>query len=217
MEVPVGATSKNAMVPLTTMNTTNILFICGGAFPDLDEIIKTRLNKKSSMGFDADLKDKYDNDPDILQKVTTDDLREYGMIPEFLGRLPVVYALQHLTKEMYIRILTEPKNAILKQYKKLLSMDEVDLVFDESALNAIAEKALEKKTGARALRSIIEEFMLDIMYEIPKDDSIGRVTITGDYINKNGAPVIDLRGVSVDQPALTSGTLEQSPKLSMNN
>lgn len=169
------------------------------------------------MGFDADLKDKYDNDPDILQKVTTDDLREYGMIPEFLGRLPVVYALQHLTKEMYIRILTEPKNAILKQYKKLLSMDEVDLVFDESALNAIAEKALEKKTGARALRSIIEEFMLDIMYEIPKDDSIGRVTITGDYINKNGAPVIDLRGVSVDQPALTSGTLEQSPKLSMNN
>lgn len=217
VEVPVGATSKNAMVPLTTMNTTNILFICGGAFPDLDEIIKTRLNKKSSMGFDADLKDKYDNDPDILQKVTTDDLREYGMIPEFLGRLPVVYALQHLTKEMYIRILTEPKNAILKQYKKLLSMDEVDLVFDESALNAIAEKALEKKTGARALRSIIEEFMLDIMYEIPKDDSIGRVTITGDYINKNGAPVIDLRGVSVDQPALTSGTLEQSPKLSMNN
>lgn len=217
VEVPVGATSKNAMVPLTTMNTTNILFICGGAFPDLDEIIKTRLNKKSSMGFDADLKDKYDNDPDILQKVTTDDLREYGMIPEFLGRLPVVYALQHLTKEMYIRILTEPKNAILKQYKKLLSMDEVDLVFDESALNAIAEKALEKKTGARALRSIIEEFMLDIMYEIPKDDSIGRVTITGDYINKTGAPVIDLRGVSVDQPALTGGTLEQSPKLSMNN
>jgi len=217
VEVPVGATSKNAMVPLTTMNTTNILFICGGAFPDLDEIIKTRLNKKSSMGFDADLKDKYDNDPDIMQKVTTDDLREYGMIPEFLGRLPVVYALQHLTKEMYIRILTEPKNAILKQYKKLLSMDEVDLVFDESALNAIAEKALEKKTGARALRSIIEEFMLDIMYEIPKDDSIGRVTITGDYINKKGAPVIDLRGVSVDNPALTGTTREQTPKISVNN
>ena len=194
VEVPVGATSKNAMVPLTTMNTTNILFICGGAFPDLDEIVKTRLNKKSSMGFDADLKDKYDNDPDILQKVTNDDLREYGMIPEFLGRLPVVYALQHLTKEMYIRILTEPKNAILKQYKKLLAMDEVDLAFDESALDAIAEKALEKKTGARALRSIIEEFMLDIMYEIPKDDSIGRVTITGDYINKKGAPIIDMRG-----------------------
>ena len=216
VEVPVGATSKNAMVPLTTMNTTNILFICGGAFPDLDEIIKTRLNKKSSMGFDADLKDKYDNDPDILQKVTTDDLREYGMIPEFLGRLPVVYALQHLTKEMYIRILTEPKNAILKQYKKLLAMDEVDLVFDESALNAIAEKALEKKTGARALRSIIEEFMLDIMYEIPKDDSIGRVTITGDYINKKGAPVIDLRGVTLDNTVTAGQITEQNPKLSVN-
>jgi ATP-dependent Clp protease ATP-binding subunit ClpX len=145
------------------------------------------------MGFDADLKDKYDNDPDILQKVTTDDLREYGMIPEFLGRLPVVYALQHLTKEMYIRILTEPKNAILKQYKKLLAMDEVDLVFDESALDAIAEKALEKKTGARALRSIIEEFMLDIMYEIPKDDNIGSVRITRAYIEHTGGPVISLR------------------------
>ena len=214
VEVPVGATSKNAMVPLTTMNTTNILFICGGAFPDLDEIIKTRLNKKSSMGFDADLKDKYDNDPNILQKVTTDDLREYGMIPEFLGRLPVVYALQHLTKEMYIRILTEPKNAILKQYKKLLAMDEVDLVFDESALDAIAEKALEKKTGARALRSIIEEFMLDIMYEIPKDDSIGRVTITGDYISKKGAPIIDLRGQA---PENLLGTAKQDRRITANN
>ena len=211
VEVPVGATSKNAMVPLTTMNTTNILFICGGAFPDLDEIIKTRLNKKSSMGFDADLKDKYDNDPDILQRVTVDDLREYGMIPEFIGRLPVIYALQHLTKEMYIRILTEPKNAILKQYKKLLAMDEVDLVFDESALDAIAEKALEKKTGARALRSIIEEFMLDIMYEIPKDDSIGRVTITGDYISKNGAPIIDLRGQAPERYIS-----EQPKKISAN-
>ncbi len=193
VEVPVGASSKNAMVPMTTMDTTNILFICGGAFPDLDEIIKTRLNKKSSMGFDADLKDKYDNDPDLLQKVSLEDLREYGMIPEFLGRLPVVYALQSLTREMYIRILTEPKNAIIKQYKKLLGMDEVDLIFDDSALEAIADKAIERKTGARALRAIIEEFMMDIMYEIPKDDNIGRVTITGDYINKKGAPVIDLR------------------------
>ena len=202
VEVPVGATSKNAMVPLTTINTSNILFICGGAFPDLDDIIKKRLNQKTSIGFDAELKDKYDNDPDILQKVSLEDLREYGMIPEFLGRLPVVYALQSLTKEMYIRILTEPKNAILKQYKKLLAMDEVDLVFDDSALDVIAEKAIEKKTGARALRAIIEEFMLDIMYEIPKDNSIGRVTITGDYIEKKGAPIIDLRGQGRLAPAL---------------
>ncbi len=193
IEVPVGASSKNAMVPMTTINTTNILFICGGAFPDLDAIIKTRLNEKSSIGFDADLRDKYDNDPNLLQKVTLEDLREYGMIPEFLGRLPVVYALQELTKEMYVRILKEPKNAILKQYKKLLAMDEVDLLFEDRALEVIAEKAIEKKTGARALRAIIEEFMIDIMYEIPKDETIGRVTITGDYIEKKGAPIIELR------------------------
>lgn len=202
VEVPVGATSKNAMVPLTTINTKNILFICGGAFPDLDKIIKSRLNKQSSIGFSADLKDKYDDDPNLLQKVTVDDLREFGMIPEFLGRLPVVYSLESLTKEMLVEILVEPKNAILKQYKKLLALDEVDLNFDQSALEAIAEQAMEKKTGARALRAIIEEFMLDIMYEIPKDDSIGRVTITRDYIEKKGAPVIEMRG-SVKIPMLT--------------
>nr|WP_330372779.1 ATP-dependent Clp protease ATP-binding subunit ClpX [Lachnoclostridium phytofermentans] len=202
VEVPVGATSKNAMVPLTTINTKNILFICGGAFPDLDKIIKARLNKQSSIGFSADLKDKYDDDPNLLQKVSVDDLREFGMIPEFLGRLPVVYSLESLTKDMLTKILIEPKNAILKQYKKLLALDEVDLNFDQSALEAIAEKAMEKKTGARALRAIIEEFMLDIMYEIPKDDSIGRVTITRDYIEKKGAPVIEMRG-SVKTPMLT--------------
>jgi endopeptidase Clp ATP-binding regulatory subunit (clpX) len=194
VEVPVGATSKNAMVPLTTINTKNILFICGGAFPDLDQIIKSRLNKQSSIGFSADLKDKYDSDPNILKKVTLEDLREFGMIPEFLGRLPIVYSLEGLTKEMLIKILSEPKNAILKQYQKLLELDEVDLQFDKGALEAIAEKALEKKTGARALRAIIEEFMLDVMYEIPKDDNIGRVMITKDYIEKHGAPLIEMRG-----------------------
>lgn len=194
VEVPVGATNKNAMVPLTTVNTKNILFICGGAFPDLEKIIKTRLNKKSSIGFGAELKDKYDTETNILQKVTVDDLREFGMIPEFIGRLPVIYSLEGLTKEMLVEVLKEPKNAILKQYKKLLALDEVDLIFDDGALEAIAEKALEKKTGARALRAIIEDFMLDIMYEIPKDDNIGRVTITRDYIEKKGGPVIEMRG-----------------------
>jgi ATP-dependent Clp protease ATP-binding subunit ClpX len=115
------------------------------------------------------------------------------MIPEFLGRLPVLYALEGLTKEMLTQILVEPKNAILKQYQKLLALDEVELKFDDTALEAIAEKALEKKTGARALRAIIEDFMLDIMYEIPKDDTIGRVTITRDYIEKKGAPIIEMR------------------------
>lgn len=194
VEVPVGATSKNAMVPQVTVNTSNILFICGGAFPDLEEIIKSRLNKHSSIGFNADLKDKYDNDKNILSKVTFDDLREYGMIPEFLGRLPIVFTLEGLTEDMLIRILKEPKNAILRQYQKLLELDEVKLVFDDSAYEAIAKKALDKKTGARALRSIIEEFMLDVMYEIPKDENIGMVTITGDYVNGKGAPLIQMRG-----------------------
>ena len=197
VEVPVGANSKNAMVPLTTVNTRNILFICGGAFPDLDDIIKARLNKQSSIGFKADLKDKYDEDPDILEKVTLEDLREFGMIPEFLGRLPVVFTLKKLTEEMLVRILKEPKNAILKQYHKLLELDEVDLQFEDSAYEAIAKKALEKDTGARALRSIIEDFMLDIMYETPKDKNIGRVIITKDYIEKKGGPVIEPRGVAV--------------------
>jgi len=194
VEVPVGAMSKNAMVPLTTVNTRNILFICGGAFPELDEVIKERLNKQASIGFIADLKDKYDDDDDILSKVTLEDLRNFGMIPEFLGRLPVIFTLSPLNKDMLVNILKEPKNAILKQYKKLLALDEVELSFSDDALDAIAEKALEKKTGARALRSIIEEFMLDIMYEIPKDDNIGRVTITGDYINGKGGPLIEMRG-----------------------
>ncbi|MDF2472738.1 MAG: ATP-dependent Clp protease, ATP-binding subunit ClpX [Anaerocolumna sp.] len=196
VEVPVGATSKNAMVPMTTVNTKNILFICGGAFPDLEQIIKTRLNKQSSIGFSADLKDKYDNDPNILQKVAVEDLREFGMIPEFLGRLPIVYALEGMTKDMLVKVLKEPKNAILKQYKKLLQLDEVQLEFDDGALEAIAKKALEKKTGARALRAIIEEFMLDIMYEIPKDDAIGKVIITREYIEKKGVPVIEMRGMA---------------------
>ena len=196
VDVPVGAGSKNAMTPMTTMNTRNILFICGGAFPDLDDIIKRRLNKQSSIGFSADLKDKYDKDKNLFRRVVTEDLREFGMIPEFLGRLPMVFALEALDKDMYIKILREPKNAILKQYQKLLALDEVDLKFDDSAYEVIAEKAMEDETGARALRAIIEKFMLDIMYEIPRDDSIGRVTITGDYIKGKGSPIIELRGTN---------------------
>lgn len=194
IEVPVGANSKNAMVPLTTINTRNILFICGGAFPDLDEIIKQRLTKQTSIGFNATLKDAFDKEKNIHSKVTIEDLKKFGMIPEFLGRLPVVFTLDGLTEDMLVSILNEPKNAILKQYQKLLALDEVDLQFDESALRAIAKKAMEKDTGARALRAIIEEFMLDIMYEIPKDENIGSVTITGDYIEGTGGPVIQIRG-----------------------
>ena len=197
VEVPVGANSKNAMVPLTTVNTKNILFICGGAFPDLEGIIKERLMHKTSMGFNAELKDQYDNDKDILSKVTVEDLRNFGMIPEFIGRLPIIFTLKGLDKDMYVKILKEPKNAILKQYQKLLALDEVKLDFDDGALEAIAEKAMKKETGARALRAIIEEFMLDIMYEIPKDENIGEVTITRSYIEGTGGPLISLRGQEV--------------------
>ena len=195
VEVPVGATNKNAMVPMTTIDTSNILFICGGAFPGLEEIIKERMNEHASIGFRADLKDKYDGEENILRHVTTEDIRKFGMIPEFIGRLPILFSLDALSEDMLVQILKEPRNAIVKQYQKLLAMDEVQLEFDEGALRAIARKAKEKKVGARALRSIIEEFMLDIMYEIPKDDNIGKVVITEEYIEKTGGPVIQMRGL----------------------
>lgn len=194
VEVPVGATSKNAMVPLATVNTKNILFICGGAFPELEDIIKERLNKQAAIGFLGDLSDKYDKDKKVISKVAGEDLRKFGMIPEFLGRLPIVFTLDGLSEEMLVRILTKPKNAIIKQYQKLLELDEVKLDFTEEALKTIAKSAMEKKTGARALRSIIEEFMLDIMYEIPKDENIGTVTITDEYIHGTGGPLIGMRG-----------------------
>ena len=195
VEVPVGASSKNAMVPMTMVNTRNILFICGGAFPDLDNIVKERLNKSSSMGFMADLKDKYDKEKNILMKATVEDLKNFGMIPEFLGRLPILFSLEALDEEMLVRILKEPKNAIIKQYQKLLELDEVKLNFTEEALHEIAKEATTRELGARALRAIIEEFMLDIMYEIPKDENIGEVTITEDYILKKGAPQIQVRSL----------------------
>ena len=202
VEVPVGASSKNAMVPLTTINTKNILFICGGAFSKLDEIIKERLTKQTTIGFNADLKDKYDEDLNIVEKVTVEDLREFGMIPEFIGRLPIVCTLQGLNKEMLVKILTEPKNAIIRQYKRLLELDEVLLEFSEGSLEAIAEKSIEKKTGARALRAIIEEFMMDIMYEIPKDDNIGKVIITRDYVEGKGIPTIINRSTHTNVPLI---------------
>ncbi len=193
VEVPVGASSKNAMVPMVTIDTTNILFICGGAFPEMENVIKERLNKSSSMGFMADLKDKYDNDKNILQKVTVEDVRTFGMIPEFIGRLPILFALESLTEDMLVRILKEPKNAIVKQYEELLALDGVKLTFTDEALHEIAKKAMEKEVGARALRAVIEEFMLDIMYETPKDDNIGEVVITKEYLTHTGGPQIKMR------------------------
>ena len=212
VEVPVGANSKNAMVPLATVNTKNILFICGGAFPDLEEIIKQRLNKKTSIGYGAELRDKYDKEKNILNRVTVEDIKKFGMIPEFIGRLPVIFTLEGLGKEMLVKILNEPRNAILKQYQKLLELDEVKLEFEQGALEAIADRAMEKDTGARALRAIIEEFMLDIMYEVPKDDNIGRVIITREYIEGTGGPIIDIRSSSAEHPdrLLVTGQMPQA-------
>ena len=195
VEVPVGTNQKNVMAPMETVNTDNILFICGGAFPALDDIIKERLQKNTSMGFNSDLKDKYDNDENLYAKVTNEDIRKFGMIPEFIGRLPVICTLSKLDKEAFKKILIEPKNAILKQYKRLLELDEVELSFDDDAMDWIAEQAMKKDTGARALRSIIEEFMLDIMYETPKDKNIGKVIITRDYLEHKGSPNIVFRNI----------------------
>ena len=193
VEVPVGASSKGAFVPLTTIDTTNILFICAGAFPGIEDIIKKRINKEAAIGFKSELKDKLDNDDDIMQQIAVEDVREYGMIPEFIGRLPILFTLDEMTEEMLIKILTKPKNAIIKQYVKLLGIDDVGLEFEEDALRYIAEKAREKKEGARALRAILEKSMLDIMFEIPKDKRIGKVLITRDYLEDKGGPVISLK------------------------
>lgn len=195
VEVPVGGNQKNALTPMTTVNTDNILFICGGAFPDLERIIEERLNKQTSMGFGSPLRHLPGEDGDVMLKATNADLREFGMIPEFLGRLPVLVVLNKLTKELLVKILKEPRNAILKQYIKLLGMDEVKLVFDEESLEWIALEAMNRGTGARALRAVLEEFMLDIMYEVPKDPGIGAVVITRAYLEKKGGPLIQMRGM----------------------
>ena len=191
IEVPVGANSKNAMVPLETVNTRNILFICGGAFPDLTDIIKERLNKTASIGFQADLKDKYDGDKNLLSQVTLEDLRTFGMVPEFLGRLPIVFTLESLNEDMLVEILKEPKNSLVKQYEKLFELDGVKLEFDESAINAIAEKSMTRKTGARGLRAIMENTMMDLMYEIPSDETIRSCKITKEVVEGTGSAELE--------------------------
>ena len=191
--VPPQGGRKHPQQELIQIDTTNILFICGGAFDGLEKIIDSRLGA-GSIGFNSDIVDRKHQDIDeLLKQVMPQDLTKFGLIPEFIGRLPIICTLQGLSKEMLVKILKEPKNAILKQYQKLLELDEVKLEFTDDALDAIAEKAMKRDTGARALRSIIEDFMLDIMYEIPKDDNIGRVTITREYIEGTGGPIIDIR------------------------
>ena len=191
--VPPQGGRKHPHQEFIQIDTTNILFICGGAFGGIEKIIQNRMGHKV-IGFGAEVQSKLDKTNDeLLQSLMPQDLLKYGLIPEFIGRLPIICTLQGLSKDMLVKILKEPKNAILKQYQKLLELDEVKLEFTDDALDAIAEKAMKRDTGARALRSIIEDFMLDIMYEIPKDDNIGRVTITKEYIEGTGGPIIDIR------------------------
>ena len=203
VEVPVGATNKNAMVPMTTVNTSNILFICGGAFPGLEDIIKKRLTSQGTIGFGSELRDKYDHEKDLFRLVETEDIREYGLIPEFIGRVPITVSLQTLNEEALVRILREPKNALIKQYQALLDLDGVKLEFTDDALMAIAHMAVERKTGARGLRSIMESLMMDTMYEIPSDSTIGICTITKDVVEGKSAPELVYRDNTVPRKSFT--------------
>ncbi len=185
--IPPKGGRKHPEQNLINLNTKNILFILGGAFDGIDSIIAARINK-NKMGFRSDLKEKKSED-DLLKYIQPEDLLKYGLIPELIGRIPVVAPLQTLSKEAMKSILTEPRNAILKQYKKLFMMDGIELEFDPFAVDDIVQKAMERKSGARALRSIVEHFMLDIMYDLPGKKSIQKCIITKDVINKGKEPL----------------------------
>lgn len=188
--VPPTGGRKHPHQEFLQIDTTNILFICGGAFDGIEKIISRRTTSKT-MGFGADVKSKNDfNIGEILAKIEPQDLLKFGIIPELIGRLPVVASLDMLDKEALVRIIKEPKNAILKQYKKLFEIDGIQLDMDDAAIEAIAQKALDRKTGARGLRSIIEAAMLDIMYELPSMENVESCTITEDCITKNEPPVL---------------------------
>ena len=196
--VPPQGGRKQELIPI---DTTNILFMCGGAFDGLEKIIEGRMNQKS-IGFNAEIGDRSNEDiGELFHKVTPQDLVKFGLIPEFVGRVPVVVALDSLDEKALVRILTEPKNALVKQYKKLFEMDEVDLEFTPQAVEAIAKKSFERKTGARGLRSIIEEVMMDTMYTIPSDDNVAKCTITEDAVEGKAEPVLTYRDETVKPTA----------------
>lgn len=194
VEVPINNKSSNPLAASATvrMRTRNILFVCGGAFPDVEDIIRRRLgNRDNGIGFEANLnyKDKgSEYSDDVLQYVTSEDLREFGMIPEFLGRLPVITTLEPMSVALLKNILTVPRNAIVTQYKKLMEVDNINLVFEDSALEYVAEKAMEKGTGARSLRAILEDVLLDVMYEMPSAKEKCTVTITRELVEGKGQP-----------------------------
>lgn len=197
--VPPQGGRKHPHQDFISIDTTNILFICGGAFDGLEKIIESRVGKKS-MGFGADVVSKTELDQgEFFSQITPHDLVKFGLIPELIGRLPVVTSLNKLDREALENIIVKPKNALLKQYKKLLSLDGVELVFEEEAIRAVAEKAIERKTGARGLRSIVEETMTDIMFEIPSRDDIEKCIVTRDTVENGTFPL-----VIVSNPVLES-------------
>ncbi len=187
--VPPQGGRKHPHQDFIQIDTTNILFICGGAFEGLDKIVEARIGKKT-LGFGATLRDNTPETTAVLQQVMPDDLLKYGLIPEFVGRLPVIVPLQALTEEDLLAILTEPKNAIVKQYQKFLALDKVELVTTPDALQAAARGAGKRKTGARGLRTIIEEVLLDVMYEIPSRTDVRRVIVTADAIERRAPPIL---------------------------
>ncbi|MBO1305466.1 ATP-dependent Clp protease ATP-binding subunit ClpX [Enterococcus sp. 669A] len=187
--VPPQGGRKHPHQEFIQIDTTNILFIVGGAFDGIETIVKNRLGEKT-IGFGTNNK-KIDDSVSVMQQIIPEDLLKFGLIPEFIGRLPVTTALEKLTTEDLVRILTEPKNALVKQYQKLLAYDETELDFEESALKAIANKAISRNTGARGLRSIIEDIMMDVMFDIPSDETIKKVIVTEDSVEGTGQPVIE--------------------------
>ncbi|NPA91550.1 MAG: ATP-dependent Clp protease ATP-binding subunit ClpX [Chloroflexi bacterium] len=200
--VPPSGGRKHPHQEFVQLDTTNILFICGGAFSGLEDIVAQRLGTKGRVGFATPSEEtgrKYELSPaELLRRVTPDDLIHYGLIPEFVGRLPVTVSVDPLDKEAMVRILTEPKNAIVKQYQHLLAMDGVELVFTQDALEAIAEEAMERKTGARGLRSIVEDLLVEVMYEIPGRDDVTRCVITGETVRHRKRPLLlNAQGIAV--------------------
>ncbi len=200
--VPPQGGRKHPHQELLQIDTTNILFICGGAFDGLEKIIERRTSK-GSIGFNAEVVDKKAADIDkLLKQVEPEDLIKFGLIPEFIGRVPITVSLELLSEDALLRILREPKNALVKQYQKLFEMDDVKLEFQEDALRAMAKLAMERKTGARGLRSIMESTMMDLMYEVPSDNTIGICTITKDVVDKKGEPELVYRDTAVPKKSL---------------
>ena len=188
--VPPQGGRKHPHQDFIQIDTTNILFICGGAFDGIEKIIQNRTGKQG-LGFGAEVASKKDEDlSQLLAKIEPHDLMKFGLIPELIGRLPAIVSLDSLDEEALVRILVEPKNALVKQYKKLFELDKVNLEFDEEALREVARIAVERKTGARGLRGVLEDVMTNIMFEIPSDEDIEKVTITKSVIDHEGEPII---------------------------